>query len=202
MTVGVAVLAVLAVGLALAFLLRPGARSQPSAASNTATTSSASGALAGALDAARGTASDAAAALPSPTAAEATRTYLAGEGRALVDTLHADAVRQVSSTPTAASCRELAARLQSTLPRPRLLALIDGVPDRPLREGFFLEGTSLAASLTACTGTSGTGTGASAASTPGPAPDPEPGSARTGTLDLARAVGLVDLRLEQLGVAR
>lgn len=131
-----------------------------------------------------------AASLPPVQEGESTRTYLAGPGRALVTVLHAQASAQVGSAPVSSeACRDRVARLQAGVPAADVVAMIEAVPDAPLREAFHAERTALGLGLTRCL---------HPASSSSPAAGPSPSPA----LDLPRAVGLVDLRLDAVGVRR
>lgn len=125
---------------------------------------------------------------PTPDSAQEARSYLAADGRPLIAVMHAEARAQLAEGDgDAGICRDRAARLDSTLPMSDVLTVLDDLPDSSTRDAFHAERTALGLAITRCakggalTPRDSSGIGIAAA-------------------DLELAVGLVETRLEALGV--
>jgi hypothetical protein len=112
---------------------------------------------------------------------------LNGTGRPLVNDMHARAIELLALSNESSrieECRAIAERLQRTLPAEEVLRLIDGISDNSTRTLFHAERLSLNDRLAYCL-----------------EPAPRSPSQSTGP-DFAVVVGLVDERLDQLGIDR
>jgi hypothetical protein len=138
-----------------------------------------------ALDEAKAAGAADSAALPPVADADATVAYLTGEGAPLMR-MHDTAIGQLEAGGRdAAACARDEMELTSSLPMDRAVGLITNVPDDALRGLLDRERTALAAVLAAC-------------------PDGDKVAEDGGTVaeELIRAAALVDLRLDDIGVAR
>ena len=137
-----------------------------------------------AAERARNSAAPLLSALPDAPANPATKNYLQGEGKPLVTGMHrsATALLALGDSPSLAQCQQVVTDLENVLSTSQVLDQLDQVEDAAMRDALHLERTALDAALSGCLN----------AGSPAP----------TQTVGLAAAVGIVDVRLEQLGLPR